>query len=219
MNIVIVEDNKLFASNISKKINRSWYNTFVFNSCQNFINSNVFMPNLYIIDVWLPDWTGLDIVRFLRNEKKSSVPILIMSCLGTVRDKVSWLNFWADDYIIKPFSPDEFIARIKALLRRPIKMNNNILKYNKIKFDTATKDILLSWEKLHLPNKEKLILELFILNKGELVTKSRLIDVVWHNEVVSVSDNTINATLSKLRKKLWGSFNLDTHINEGYILK
>jgi len=220
MNIVVLEDNKLFASNISKKIMRSGYKTFIFNSCKDFINSNVLIPNLYIIDVWLPDWTWLDIVKYLRNDKNISVPILIMSCLGTVRDKVLWLNVWADDYIIKPFSPDEFIARIKALLRRPLEIDNNtILKHNKIRFDIVTKDVVLNWRRVHIPNKEKLILELFILNIWEVITRSRLIDVVWHNCSVFVSDNTINATLSKLRKKLWNSFNLNTHINEGYILK
>ncbi len=220
MNITIIEDDIMLASSISQKIIRSWYNTNIFNSIGDFKNNSLFTSNLYIIDVWLPDWTWLDIVQYLRIIKKISVPILIMSCLWSVRDKVLWLDFWADDYIIKPFSPDEFIARIRALLRRSLKINNSPkLYHDNIIFNLINKQITLKWKNIHLPNKEKLILKFFLLNKWEIIIKNRLIDVVWHNDFASVSDNTINATLSKLRKKLGKSFLLETHVNEGYILK
>jgi len=220
MNITIVEDDDILSSNISKKISRSWYKTEVFSSVLDFKANNLLLSNLYIIDIWLPDWSWLDIVKYLRNKKNISAPILIMSCLWTVQDKVLWLNFGADDYIIKPFSPDEFIARIRALLRRSLKISSNInLKHNNISYNILDKEVFLDWIILHLPNKEKLILELFLLNRWEIITKSRLIDVVWCDDFVWVSENTINATLSKLRKKLWKSFLLRTCINEGYILK
>jgi len=220
MNIAVVEDDKILSSNISKKIIRSWYNIETFNSVMDFKDNNRLSSNLYIIDIWLPDWSWLDIVKYLRYKKNISAPILIMSCLWTVQDKVLWLDFWADDYIIKPFSPDEFIARIRALLRRSLKINDNInIKHNDIIYNILDKEVFLKWKILHLPHKEKAILELFLLNKWEVITKSRLIDVVWCDGIIWVSDNTINATLSKLRRKLWESFLIKTNINEWYILK
>lgn len=220
MTIVIVEDDKGFALNIAKKIKRSWYKTEVFNNVKDFKNKKLSNISLYIIDVWLPDWNWFELVKYLRLEKKVISPILIMSCYSSVRDKVLGLDIWADDYIAKPFSPDELIARIRALLRRPANVvNNTILRYNNIKLNLVTKEVFLDWELLHLPKKEKHILELLLSNKWEVISKSRLIDVVWsEDETMWVSDNTINATLSKLRHKLWDSFLLKTKVNEWYIL-
>jgi len=221
MTVIIIEDDRDFALNVAKKVRKAWYKTEVFNSIKEFKDSKILKPSLYVIDIWLWDWNWFELVKWLRLEKKSTTPILIMSCYDSVRDKVLWLDIWADDYLPKPFSPDELLARIRSLLRRPgWLINNTILTHRDIKLNLVTKDVFLWTDKIHLPHKEKQILEIFLTNKWEIISKWRLIDWVWPDyELIWVSDNTINATLSKLKKKLWWSFILETKINEGYILK
>jgi DNA-binding response OmpR family regulator len=178
------------------------------------------LTDLYIIDLSLTDWSGFDLIKRLRL-KNAFCPIIIISWYNDTEKKVYWLDIWADDYIAKPFSPNELLARIRNILKRTYRLDwANIIKYKNITFDMSSKSVLSLWKPIDLTRKEKQIIELFLLNIWSLITKTKLINSVWWDySDTSVSDNTINSTLSKVRRKLWYDFNLKTIVNEGYILE
>lgn len=177
--------------------------------------------DLYILDIALQDGSGFEIIEWLRNKKESSAPIIITSGYGDSQNIIYGLNIGADDYITKPFVPEELLARVRALLRRPTQMEplKNI-QYNNLIFHPDTKEVMIETGKVILGKKELLILELFLRNVGIIVSREMLVRTVWGaHELEEVSENTINVTLSKLRKKLDGNFNLRTIYNQGYILE
>jgi len=220
MHITIIEDEKILSKNISKKLKFNWFNTTIFNSYNDFITNNLIKSDLYIVDIWLIDWSWFDIIEYLREKQNIESPIIITSWYSDDEKKIYWLDIWADDYLCKPFSSEELIARIRALLRRSYKVKlNSDIKYNNFNYNTALKIISYKWKNIELSSLELKLTEYFIFNVWELITKTELINSVWWEyDLFKVSDNTINVTLSKIRKKLWNEFNLKTIINQWYIL-
>lgn len=221
MKVCIIEDEKLLADWIAKKLTKDGYNVDVYYNASDFMNSFSQASDLYVLDIWLPDSSWYEIIDFLREWKKVNSPIIISSWYSDVENKIHWLNIWADDYIVKPFLPEELVARIKALIRRSYSWETtNILKYKNYTFDTTNK-IIRKWkEQVKLSKKEMDIVEYFMFNKLKLIKKATLISSVWwEHDWLWVSDNTINVTISRVRKKLWDNFNLVTIVWEWYMLR
>ncbi|MGE4443366.1 MAG: response regulator transcription factor [Candidatus Altimarinota bacterium] len=223
MHISLIDDEKLLANKISKKLQLSGYIVDAFYSFQEFMQRGFYedISDLYIIDISLGDGSGYEIIKELRNRKKTNKPIIVISGFGEVDKKLFGFNIGIDDYITKPFSPDELIARIKALLRRSNEnLNNKEIRYKGIYFDILSNEVFLNGEVLTFLNKkEKIILTYFLKNLGKLVEKESFIKVIWGHRSTDVTNNTINATLSKLRKKLGDNFPLQTIPHIGYILE
>ena len=177
--------------------------------------------NLYIIDISLWDGSGFDIITWLRGNSNTKAPIMIISGYGESEKVVYGLNIGADDYMVKPLLPDELIARVKALMRRPSNiLSDKILLYKNISYNPERRETKVWENKVYLTHKESMILELFLTRFWRLVSREELINAVWWwNQLSDVSDNTINVTLSKLRKKIGNNFNLKTIYNEWYILE
>lgn len=221
MNITIIEDDELLLKHLSKKIRKSWFNVDTYNSFNNFMNYSNKDSDLFVIDIWLWDWSWLDIIQYLRKNKKSDSWIIIASSYDTVENKIYWLDIWADDYIVKPFSPEELIARIRAVIRRKQTISTTLtIEYNNITINPKTRRIQKEWKEVQLTPKEKQIIEFFITHKWELVNKNELVwSVWWDYDNINVTDNTINATISKIKKKLFPNFKLKTVVWEWYILE
>lgn len=221
MYITIIEDEKILSKNISKKLVKNWFNTKVFNSYNDFINNHSDIADLYIIDISLIDWSWFDIIKFLREKKQSESPIIITSWYSDYEKKIYALDLWADDYLSKPFSSEELIARIRALLRRSYKVSTNSnIKYKNILYNTSTKNITVAWKDINLTAREIQLAEYFLFNVWKHIEKSELINSVWWEQDSSkISDNNINVTISNIRRKLWDSFKLKTIINKWYILE
>ncbi len=215
----MVDDEKIFASQIAKKLIKSWYDMDVLHLVWDLKKLEVYDYDLYMLDISLTDGSWFDMIKFLRDTKKIQAPIMIISGYSHVNHKVKWLDLWADDYLSKPFLPEELEARIRALIRRKSGVTStSIIKHKSIKFNLATRDVF-KWKKLiEMTKKEKHILEFFLFNKGRLIPKHELIKQVWWCEVDEVTENTINVTISKVRRKLWSDFNMETKINQWYIL-
>jgi len=177
--------------------------------------------DLFIIDIFLWDWDWFEIIKYLREKKEIDTPIIITSSYNDIEKKIYWLDIWADDYLAKPFAPEELLARIRTLFRRNSKsISSSIIKHNNISFCLKTREIIISWNIIHFTKKELLFIELFLLNKWKLITKTKLINSVWwSDDLLWISDNNINVIISKIRKTLWDNFNLVTIISWGYILK
>lgn len=223
MHISLIDDEKLLANKISKKLQSSWYIVDEFYSYKEFMQRGFFedISDLYIIDISLWDGSGYDIIRELRNRKKTNKPIIVISWFWEVDKKLFWFDIGIDDYITKPFPPDELIARIKALFRRTTEsLPNKEIDYKWIHFDVLNNELYLNGTLLNILNKkEKIILTYFLNNLWKLVEKESFIKVIWWHRSTDVTNNTINATLSKLRKKLWSNFPLQTIPHIWYILE
>ena len=139
-------------------------------------------PNLVILDLMLPKIDGYGVCRELRKESK--VPIIMLTALGGISDRVTGLELGADDYVIKPFSPKELEARIRSVLRRtqkPVtqKVNSEIFYMGNLKIDTLKRQVFKSNRRIKLTGTEFNLLELLINRDGERLTRTLILDKIW----------------------------------------
>lgn len=221
MKLLLVDDEKILSNNIAKKLEQSWYNVDVASSMKEFFQLDTNLYSLMIVDLSLGDGSGFDIIKHVREEKNLETPIIIISGHASDSYKIEWLDIWADDYITKPFTPDELMARIRSVMRRQSNTSNtSSIQYKDIEFNLTTREVTKGGEILDFTKKEKQIIEFFLFHKNKLVSKRQLVEALWHTkEYDYVTDNTINVTIYKVRKKLGENFKLETKIGEGYILE
>ncbi len=167
-------------------------------------------PDLIVLDIMLPEMDGLEVCRRLRsNQQTASVPILILSARNEEFDKVLGLELGADDYMIKPFSVRELVARIRAMLRRleqhqqPAKVmeTEEILSLGGITLYPEQHRVVVRDEERVLTHKEFLLLHLLMANAGKVLTREMLLDKVWNYEV-EVDTRTVDVHVRYLRQKI-----------------
>lgn len=156
--------------------------------------------DLIILDIMMPKLSGYDALKKIR-ENKISTPILMLSAKSEVSDKVDGLNFGADDYLTKPFSADELIARIKALTRRKGEYVGDVLVYGDLTLDKDTFVLRCGKQEIKISATEYKIMELLLQNQNKIVNKERLIEKVWGWDNGSDYNNA-EVYISFLRKKL-----------------
>lgn len=149
-----------------------------------------------ILDIMLPKISGWEILQTLRKHKIET-PIIMLSALAEVEDKVKALNVGADDYLAKPFKTAELIARLRALTRRPPSLANDIVVFNDLSFDRQTYTL----NSMELTAKEAKMLELFLRYPGQVLAKERILAYVWNDNDMT-SDNYVEVYVSHLRAKL-----------------
>ena len=156
--------------------------------------------SLIVLDLGLPDLPGQDVLRRLRDNG-CEVPILILTALGEVKDKVRCLNLGADDYLTKPFDLGEFEARVRALMRRSKGRPAPALKCGNLVFETSSATATLSGKLLSLRRREMAVLAILMADAGKLVRKERLISEVFSFDE-PVAPNAIELYIGRLRHKL-----------------
>ena len=157
--------------------------------------------NLIILDRNLPYLNGMEILKKIR-EKGQDTPILILSALGLDVNKVEGLDAGADDYLAKPFSKDELLARVRALTRRNISIiKNNVIKFNDLCLNLTSYELYKEKEKLKLSKKEFELIKYLITNPNIVVSKDNILDKIWGFDSELVS-NSIEVYVSFLRKKI-----------------
>lgn len=220
MHISIIDDEKLLTKKIVKKLEGNGYVVSGFISYRDFVQNGDHLSDFYIVDISLGDGSGFDIIKSLR-EQKSTAPIMILSGYGDSEKIIYGLNIWADDYLTKPFIPEVLVARIKALLRRPKDIKNiETVSYKDIIITPSSGAVTASWKSIELARKEFFLLELFLRKPNQVIDRSEIIEKVWWvSDALSISDNNINVTLSKLRKKLGEHVMIEPIHGQGYILK
>ncbi|MDD1612066.1 MAG: response regulator transcription factor [Methylococcaceae bacterium] len=153
-----------------------------------------------IIDIGLPDFSGIELIQRLRKSKVS-VPILILTARSRWQEKVEGLEAGADDYLVKPFHYEELLARINALLRRSVGQAHPVLTHDNIELDTVAQEVTVSGTKLELTAYEYKVLEYLMFRKGELISKSVLTQHIY-DEDFDRDSNVIEVFIGRLRKKL-----------------
>ncbi len=149
-----------------------------------------------VLDIMLPKLSGLEILRIAR-ERGVKTPIIMLSALNEVEDKIKGLNYGADDYLAKPFKTAELIARLRALTRRPALAETKTLNYEDLKLNLTNRTL----NGVELTDKEAGIFEMLIKNPGSAVTKEQILAHVWGSEA-EFEDNYVEVYVSYLRKKL-----------------
>lgn len=202
MKILIVEDNEILSKNIATYLRLEDIESKQLFSWKN-INYELTLCNydLVILDLWLPDVDWLEVCKNIRNSEKN-IPILILTARNTLKDKISWLNCWWDDYLTKPFDYEELLARIKALARRNYKVKSNEIKLWNIEINIDEKKVKLEWNDIHLSNLEIDLLIYLIHNKWKIIKKEELFEKVWWEYDAFTMSRTVDVYVWYLRKKL-----------------
>lgn len=156
--------------------------------------------DVIILDNILPKKNGMQVCREIRLAEVKA-PILLLSVLSEISDKVTLLDNGADDYMSKPFSPAELISRVKALSRRPYKITDPVLTLDDLTLDTENKNVKRGTKKIYLTRKEYMLLECLMKKNGKPVSRSEILEEVWNNDSNPFS-NTIESHVLNLRKKI-----------------
>lgn len=166
-------------------------------------------PNLVILDVMMPKLDGYGVCQEIR--KNSDVPIIMLTALGDVADRITGLELGADDYVIKPFSPKELEARIRSVLRRTEKVqlstttNNNsgVVQFNFLKIDFNRRQVYKSDERIRLTGMEFSLLELLVSKSGQAFSRAEILQEVWgYTPERHVDTRVVDVHISRLRAKL-----------------
>ena len=201
MKLLIVEDEKKTGEYLTKGLTEAG---FVVDLADNGLNGyHLAMTgdyDLIILDIMLPDVNGWDIVRMLRSANKG-MPILLLTALGTIEHRVKGLELGADDYLVKPFSFDELLARVRALLRRQSEVRSPVLKLDDLVMDTASKTVQRGGKKLLLTSKEYALLEYLLRHQGQTLTRSQISDHVWNFDF-DYDSNIVDVYIRYLRNKV-----------------
>lgn len=156
--------------------------------------------DLIILDIMMPKMDGLTVLKIMR-QNKIDTPVLILSAKGETGDKIDGLNAGADDYLAKPFSTDELLARIKALLRRKEKFTGDLISFGDLSLDRDTYEMCRGEKRIALGKKEFQIMEMLFLNQGKIINKSSFIEKIWGYDS-EAEYNTIEVYISFIRRKL-----------------
>ncbi|HEB69179.1 MAG TPA: response regulator transcription factor [Desulfobulbus sp.] len=158
--------------------------------------------DLILLDIMLPKKDGFEVLQQLRNEKKST-PVLMLTARGNLEDRIKGLDLGADDYLAKPFSMEELLARIRALLRRSNAQVSPILRIGAISLNTASREALQGSRPLELTPKEFSILEFLLYNTNRAVSRYTMAEHVWGDEFDPVTmSNSIDVHIKNLRRKI-----------------
>lgn len=202
MRILVIEDEHKIAGALKKGLEQEKYAVDIEYDADSGYGAALNEPyDLMIIDRMLPgSMEGMDIARNLR-EKKIHTPILILTAKDQVRDRVAGLNAGADDYLVKPFSFEELLARVRALLRRPTETKNNVLRVGDLSLDTTNYELTRNGKSIALSSKEFALLEYLMRNAGQVLSKDNIIAHVWNFDA-DILPNTVEVYIGYLRGKI-----------------
>ncbi len=218
MKILIAEDEKQIANSLKKNFADEGYSAVLVEDGEEaveIISKNDF--DVLLLDWRMPKLTGLEVCKRLRKIGYNK-PIILLTALSDVKNKVEALNYGADDYITKPFSFEEVLARINAVLRRYEK-TSTYLEFDEYKLDLISHTLITPNSKIKLPEKEFELLKYFLENPGIILNKDRLCHDVWELPFTP-STNLVEVTIKNLRNKLeelTGKKYIKTIYGEGYL--
>jgi len=171
-----------------------------------------------LLDRKLPDGDGLELIPVLRKER-AGVPVIVLSALGSADQRIAGLDNGADDYLAKPFSVDELLARLRAVMRRPSQLGASIIDVARLSFDLTERQAYIENEPLDLTRRELLALEILVRRAGRTVSRSSLEEAVYGYDD-EIASNSLDAHISRLRHKL-AAAGVEIHgiRGLGYLLK
>lgn len=201
MKILIIEDEKDLADSLKDSLESECFAVDIAADGQKGMMLGCTNDyDLIILDNMLPKRSGAEVCRHIRIAKKQ-VPIIMLSVVREMNKKVELLNLGADDYLTKPFSFKELLARIKALLRRPKVIADSVMRIRDLTLDFDANKVLVGTKEIYLTRKEFMLLEYLMKNKGIVVSRGMILEHVWDMDADPFS-NTIESHILNLRKKI-----------------
>ncbi len=201
MRVLVVEDEKKLAAFIKRGLKEANYAVDVADNGMDALflaESNPY--DLIVLDIMIPGRDGIHVCRQIRKGGIDS-PVLMLTARDDVEDKVQGLDAGADDYLTKPFSFPEFLARVRALLRRHKPEKSNVLKVADLTLDQKTRKAFRAGANIDLTPTEYSLLEYLMINQGHVVTRTMISEHVWNDDFDAFS-NVINVYVNYLRKKV-----------------
>jgi len=222
MKVLIVEDDKNLSKLIAKRLKEEGYDVVQAYDAEEGLNyANYENFDIIILDLMLPKMSGFYIIESLRN-KKIKTPILVLSAKDSVEDKVKGLSLGADDYLTKPFSFPELLARIQALVRRSKDIDEiSKLKYHDLVMDLLKKEVYRGNKKIDLTAKEYELLKYLMENAEKIVTRNMILANVFDIDF-DIESNVVDVQIHRLRDKIDKGFDkklIHTVRGFGYVLK
>ena len=215
MRILIVEDEVRLAEALGQIMKEGKYSVDVVHDGET--GYDCAMSGIYdviVLDVMLPKLSGFDVVRQMR-QNKNQTPVILLTAKDEINDKVTGLDCGADDYLTKPFSPDELLARIRALSRRQGGIVMDELSFADVKLNLSTYMLQCGYKSVHLGLKEFEVMRMLLTNPKNIVPKENILLKVWGSET-DAEDNNVEVYVSFLRKKL---FYLGSAVNIAVVRK
>ncbi len=209
--ILVVDDEASIRRILETRLKMAGYNVVTAEDGEEAVELfNKTNPDIVILDVMMPKMDGYGVTREIR--RVSDVPIIILTALGDVSERITGLELGADDYVIKPFSPKELEARVKAVLRRTVskdiaiptgKTTKNVITTGSIKIDTARRQVYRKNERIRLTGMEFSLLELLVNNSGTAYSRNEILQHVWaYPPDHRIDTRVVDVHISRLRSKL-----------------
>jgi two-component system copper resistance phosphate regulon response regulator CusR len=221
MRILVVEDEPRMANVIARGLREQSYAVDVApDGIDGLYQASINDYDVIVLDVLLPHRDGYEVCRELR-QRGNTTPVLMLTARATVDDRITGFDAGADDYLTKPFSFRELLARIRALLRRDSQLRPDVLEIADLVVDSASHRVARDNKEVQLTAKEYALLEYLARRRGQLVSRAEIAAHVWDDSFDPFS-NTIEVYMNRLRKKIDGDHAtklLHTRRGEGYILE
>ena len=218
--ILVVDDEEDLCEILKFNLETEGYEVDTANSAEEALKKDLSVYNLLMLDVMMGEISGFKMANIIRKDyNKAKIPIIFLTAKDTENDRLTGFNLGADDYISKPFSIREVIARVKAVLRRTATDNNTnqeTLSFDQLLVNIPQKKVTIKGEEITLTKKEFEILKLLLGNQGHVFSREEILSRVWSDEVY-VLDRTIDVNITRLRKKI-GEYgkNIVTRLGYGY---
>ena len=222
MRVLLIEDDVSIAASIELMLRSESFNTYTTDLGEEGIDlGKLYDYDIILLDLTLPDISGYEVLRSLRAAKIKT-PILILSGMAGIEDKVKGLGFGADDYLTKPFHKDELVARIQAIVRRSKGHAQSVITTGDLAVNLDEKTAIIAGHHVHLTGKEYGMLELLALRKGSTITKEMILSHLYGG-MDEPEIKIIDVFICKLRKKLanasGGKNYIETVWGRGYMLR
>src|SRR6476660_125962 len=222
MRVLLIEDDTATAQSVELMLKSEGFNVYTTDLGEEGVDlGKLYDYDIILLDLNLPDMSGYEVLKSLRVSKVNT-PILILSGLAGIEDKIKGLGFGADDYMTKPFHKDELVARIKALVRRSKGHAQSAIHVDDLRLDLDSKAVEIDGARVHLTDKEYKILELLALHKHATLAKESFLNQLYGG-VDEPDSKIIDVFICKLRKKLsnasGGKNYIETVWGRGYTLR
>jgi DNA-binding response OmpR family regulator len=203
--IAVVDDERDILDLVDLHLRRAGFETALFEKSKSFLDSiPARVPDLLVLDIMLPDISGWEVLRLLRSNRRTGrLPVIMLTALGSDADRIAGLESGADDYVPKPFSPVELVARVRAVLRRaPAGEDSGIIEIDGIlRIDPERYEVTVGGSPVRLTSAEYRILRILAGGRGRVFSREKLLELLWDGEK-TVFDRTIDVHITNLRAKL-----------------
>lgn len=206
--ILVVDDEESLCEILKFNLEKEGYEVTTVYSAEEVLSMDITAMHLIILDIMMGELSGFGLARILKKRPETDdIPIIFCSALDSADDKIKGLDLGADDYIAKPYSVAEVMARVRSVLRRTKRSTvaeqtaENVIRYEGLEVNVLNKRCFVDGDEVQLTRKEFDILTLLLSNRGTILSREQIMRQVWSDEVI-VLDRTIDVNITRMRKKL-----------------